>query len=254
MINEVLEKIGFTKKEAVVYAALVAAGKATPAELAKTTGINRATVYGLAKALIKRGVVYEDITGRPRNLTPNPLPDLRRLTSSAKREVEEKDKLIATAIDELSNISANTRYTVPKIRFVEQEQLRDFLFKETTGWYESLEKSGEAWWGFQDHRLVEEYQDWIDYSWKKYPEQTVKLLSNDSRVEAAALQRYPKNREIRFWSMSQNFTATTWIVGDYTILLSTRGTSDYLVEIHDAVFAHNLREVFKGIWHTLPKL
>jgi hypothetical protein len=34
-------------------------------------------------------------------------------------------------------------------------------------------------------------------------------------------------------------------------MIVTGGTPRYLVEIHDAVLAHNMREVFKGIWKTV---
>lgn len=253
MIRELLGKIGFKYKEILVYTAIVSAGRASASVITKATGLNRATVYSVAKILCKRGVVYEDASRRPREFYPSPLEDLKRLTSPLKREVEKKDQLISEAISELNNISTSTRYSVPKIRLVEHEQLRDFLFKQTAHWYKSLTDSKESWWGFQDHRLVEEYQDWIDYSWKKYPKQEVKLLSNDSRIEAQAKSRYPKTRQIRFWRESQNFTATTWIVGDYIILIHNRGQFDYLLEINDPVLAHNLREVFRGIWNGLPK-
>ena len=34
-------------------------------------------------------------------------------------------------------------------------------------------------------------------------------------------------------------------------MIITNQQPHYLVEIHDTALAHNLREVFKGIWNTL---
>ncbi len=45
-----------------------------------------------------------------------------------------------------------------------------------------------------------------------------------------------------------NFTANTWVCGDYLILISTHQRPFYLIEIHDAMLAYNIRELFKKLW------
>ena len=55
-------------------------------------------------------------------------------------------------------------------------------------------------------------------------------------------------RQIRFWEGDSDFTGTLWMVGDYIIMIQTVERPFYLVEIHDAVLAHNMREVFKKLW------
>ncbi|NQS89510.1 TrmB family transcriptional regulator, partial [Patescibacteria group bacterium] len=45
MIQELLKQLGFKEKEIAVYIAVLQKGKVSPAEVAKTTGINRTTVY-----------------------------------------------------------------------------------------------------------------------------------------------------------------------------------------------------------------
>lgn len=63
-------------------------------------------------------------------------------------------------------------------------------------------------------------------------------------------KKFPR-REIRFWEASEDFTATTWILGNYVVMIVAQEHPHYLVEIHDAVLSRNLREVFKGIWKSL---
>ncbi len=53
------------------------------------------------------------------------------------------------------------------------------------------------------------------------------------------------------WDKAGKFTATTWVCGDYLILVSTAQHPHYLVQINDKILAHNMREVFKGIWQGL---
>lgn len=57
--------------------------------------------------------------------------------------------------------------------------------------------------------------------------------------------------EIRYWKEANQFTATVWVGGDYLVMVSTREEPHYLVEIHDATLAQNMREVFKGINKTI---
>lgn len=227
---------------------LLQSGKATPAQLAKMTGLNRTTVYSLCKSLIKRGLVIEDPTVRPRKLTPAPPGDLRRLLLPTKDEVERKEKMVSDLIHELSGISAKASYSMPRIRFIESPRFRDFLYDEHEKWYLSAGHFDGIMWGFQDNEFVEEYRDWIDYIWEKHPDRQVRLLTNDSREEAKIRGKYPPGRQVKFWRLSQNFTASLWIAGEYIILLYTRDKNDYLVEIKDAVLSHNLREVFQGLW------
>jgi len=53
---------------------------------------------------------------------------------------------------------------------------------------------------------------------------------------------------MKFWNEPSKFTATTWIAGDYLVMIITNQRPHYLVEIYDATLAHNMREVFKGLW------
>ena len=105
------------------------------------------------------------------------------------------------------------------------------------------------WWGFQDHNFVMHYEKWIDWYWQTAPAKiSLQLLSNQSEIEKTMQGKKYARRKIKFWSDAKNFTATTWICGDYVIMIITNQRPHYLVEIHDAVLAHNLREVFEGIW------
>lgn len=106
--------------------------------------------------------------------------------------------------------------------------------------------------GFQDETFVKHYEKWIDWYWEEGspPGINLKLLSN--KVAENIKQKKFSNRQIKYWGASDTFTATTWINGDYIVMLVTNQRPNYLVEIHDAVMAQNFREMFKGIWEMLP--
>ena len=59
------------------------------------------------------------------------------------------------------------------------------------------------------------------------------------------------NRSIKFWKKGFDFTETQWIVGDYSIMIMSRQKPYYAVETHDAVYADNMRKLFKNLWEEI---
>jgi sugar-specific transcriptional regulator TrmB len=251
MIGATLEKLGFTKNEIRVYNAILKARRATPAEIAEKTKVSRPTVYSVAKALASKGLIAEDLGGKTLYLVPAGPEELGCLIKKEQQALKEKEKLMEQVRGELSRAAVGAEYPVPKIRFVEEQNLEEHLRARVHTWHTSTMQSGGTWWGFQDHSLVEHYREWIDLFWKKMPSGGhLKLLSNQSDIERRLQGKY-KGREIKFWGKSEQFTATTWIAGDYVIMVRTDVHPFYLVELHDTALAHNLREVFKNLWDTI---
>lgn len=247
-----LKEIGLNDKEIKVYLALLKSGRISPAALAKSTRISRPTVYNIARSLLSKGIIAEDLGGKTLYLTPLPPENLRQIIEKPKRELEEKEAVVKKLIGELSLVTAEKRYQVPKIRFVEEDELENFLYQNSSKWNKEVFKIDNTWWGFQDHGFIEYYEKWVNWFWKQkeYLDQRVqtKILSNDSLIEKKMERRLPKTkRDIRFLS-GMNFTASVWVTGDYLIMITTRQHPFHLVEIHDATLAHNMREVLKKLW------
>ncbi len=145
MINEILKNIGFTDKEIEVYLAIVESGKVAPTDISKLTGINRTTVYSVAKELVRRGVVAEDLGGETSYLVALPPQDLKTIIVKEEKELEDKKSLVDKAIDELKHFAKNTKYAVPKIVFIGEDGLDAYLYKQTPIWNESILKYDDIW-------------------------------------------------------------------------------------------------------------
>ena len=173
--------------------------------------------------------------------------DLKKLIRKEEQELKQKEKLIQEVVRELALQNVGAEYAVPRIRFVEEDGIADHMYTRSAAWDESIAKYDSHWWGFQDHTFVEQYRKWIDWYWKQSPKNIeLKLLSNQSEVERRMEGRHAR-RAIKFWDKG-NFTATTWVLGDYLVFIRTNEHPFYLVEIHDALLSHNMREVFKNLW------
>lgn len=256
-VHETLGKIGLNEKEIKVYTTLLKTGRLTPAGISRITKINRATVYNISRSLVGKGFVSEDLGGKTLYLSPVPPESLHKITERSKRELEEKDKLLKKAISELSLMAASKTYPIPKIRFVGEGDLEEFLYDNFIKWNDELMRTDGTWWGFQDHSIIDYYREWIEWiiGLKEYhnPKIKARLLSNASPTEQKLEKKVPRSkRDIRLVP-GMNFTSTIWVVGDYLIMVSTREHPYYLVEIHDNTLAHNMRETFKKLWELTGK-
>ena len=253
MRENLLKELGFSEKEIRVYAVILEQGKTTPANISKITSIKRSTVYSIAKELLDKGVITEDVGSSQTFLVALPPEDLKNIIKKDERELQSKKALIEQTITELQDFTKNTKYSIPKIKFIYKEDLEDFLYKQAPEWSKSIMSNDGVWWGYQDPSFVKDYQKWIDWFWKECaPKDLVlKLLTNESKFEKEMSKRGYDRRLIKFWNNGKNFTATTWVNGDYIVMVVTNEKPYYLVQIQDATLAHNMREMFKGIWGSI---
>ncbi len=251
MSKVALGKLGFSDKESEVYLALLQHGTMTPAEIAKLTRISRPTVYSVSKELVKKGVILEDLGGSSRSLIAKQPEDLAILVNREQKALDLKKATVNQAIGELQKIAQSSKYSIPKIAFIPEEDIENYLYKQTPTWNASMKEAQVSCWGFQDPGLVEHYQAWIDWCPQQQDAPLVNLLSNESDIEQTIQTRGYTNRHIRFWSGASSFTATTWVMGNYIAMINTKHHPFSLIEIHDAMMAENLRQLFSGIWKTL---
>jgi sugar-specific transcriptional regulator TrmB len=254
--HETLAKLGLNDKEIKVYTCLLKTGRLTPAALSRITKINRATVYNIAQNLLGKGIITED-RGKTLYLAPLPIDALHQLIERPKRELDTKKELVTKAMAELSLITPGAGYSVPKIRFVEEDNLEDFLYENGKKWVKELKKTDGIWWSFQDHTVVEHYKTWIEWisNTPEYKDAHVssRILSNDSDIERQLEKKIPRTKRAVRFIPGLDFTAGTWVSGDYIVMIVTQQHPFHLLEIHDATLAHNMREVLRKLWELSEK-
>jgi sugar-specific transcriptional regulator TrmB len=250
MNNQLLEQLGFSEKEISVYLEVLRHGKITPTRVAKITGINRSTVYAVAEDLNSKGIITKEIGQKIVHFVAKPVDEMESICDEDRRKLERKKKIVQEAIKELEQYPKNSQYSVPKIRFIEEDNLENSLYGQQKIWVLSAEKFDRACWGFQDHSFAENFQKWINWAWKNF-QLDVNLLSNQSAIEKHLKKEMPNKRIIKFWEENINFSSSLWVMGDYVVTIVTRQKPFYAVEMYDAVLAHNLREVFKQIWKSI---
>lgn len=249
MIQDTLHALGLQQKEIDVYLALVQRGKMKASDVAQMAHVQRTTAYSVLKELVKKGFIQEDFGGSTHYFFARSMDDLSTFTQKEEERLTQKKQLVQDAIGELQKLANSTTYAVPKIVFITEDDLNRYLYKQTAVWNASIMNTDGVWWGFQDHGLVAQYEEWIHWYWTQAPKELiVHLLTNQSPIEKKMRKSDYAQRQMRFWKGSSGFTSTIWVNGNYIVMVMTRQRPHYLVEMYDSVFAHNLRELFKGLW------
>ena len=249
MIEILLKSLNFSEKQIQIYLLLLKNGGLTPQEISKITKINRSTVYAVCDELQLKGVIKEDISRVSKMYIPLPPIELQKLFKKDEKELEIKKAKINSAISELEKISKDTKYIIPKINFVQEEDINSYLRRRADEWDKSILIYDKTWWGFQDSSFVEHYSDWIDWYWiNSKPEIKLKLLSNEGEKESEIKNRY-KQRQLKYLKKEHNFSSTIWVNGDYIIVIQTSEKPFYLFEIQERGLAKSLRYMFQKLWN-----
>lgn len=115
---EELEEFGLSRKEAVIYLALLQLGTSVVSDMAKKTGINRSTTYVLLESLAEQGLVSISEKRNVRRYTPS---SPERLVQLLEESVKKYTMLIGRArnlLPELKSMYAGVG-PKPKVQFFE---------------------------------------------------------------------------------------------------------------------------------------
>lgn len=241
--------LGFSSNERDLYLSLAEVGKTTAQNLAKKVGVPRTTAYSVLHSLVSKGLILAEQKRGTTFFAPSNPDAVLRMVEVAKTELGKREEVAKELVQAIAPYFKNKNYSVPKIRFFEgRASVETLLYDQYLSWQASMAKYDSTWWGYQDHSFVEQYMDWLRWHWeRRLPDERIQLLSNKAPIEKR-LRGKIERRAIRPIPAKFQFSATIWVNGDYIIMIMTGTKPHYAFELHDAVFALNLRNVFQFLW------
>lgn len=255
MITDLLKKIGFSDKESLVYLTLVQRGRMTASQISISTKLNRTTTYSILGGLIEKNLVIEDLGAATSIYLPAPTSSLLDFFENKERDLRKKKELATRAAGEIERLASNQPFQLAKITFVDEVDIESHLIKRTPKWISSATLHDSTWRGFQDSKLLELFPEYFSLLYKKLMPTNAKqeLITEDTTIEQSFEKlKYP-NRNIKIWQQGYDFTYSTWVLGEYIIMIQTKDQPFYLIEMKDAILAKNLRDIFLGLWNFIPK-
>lgn len=106
MLAKKLEEIGLNEKEARVYIAVLELGQGSASDIAKKSGVNRATTYFTLENLMKAGLVSASNEGKKQMFIPEDPAQIENIIIKQQRELEQKKRGLKNVVNELNTINS----------------------------------------------------------------------------------------------------------------------------------------------------
>src|SRR3989344_1779222 len=110
MNDKTLASLGMNAGEVKIYKALFKMREASPAELAKASGIRRTTTYSIVHGLVQKGFLVENSAKRPRTFTISQSTDIDKVLAEDRRRLAIREKVLKQFASELSRAAAEDTY------------------------------------------------------------------------------------------------------------------------------------------------
>jgi predicted DNA-binding transcriptional regulator len=245
LINSLCE-LGFSKNEAKVYSTLVRRRQATAEEIARTSGIQRRTVYDLLDGLIQKGVVSFVNDGKRKffkSASKSALTDILKKRVLHLNQIEKYLSESDAGSESYESVSAEVYRGVEGVKTV----MRDIL-ETKQPWYNlgSTGKGPAILSGFANMFQRKRVR-------AKIP---LKILVVNS---AAGLKR---GRElvgfgsvaVRVLPTQSGPPHTIWVYGDNAAILLVDVSQPYLILIRNPTIAESFRCYFRLLWEASKPL
>lgn len=129
MIEETLEKIGFSPSEAKAYLYLLRKESSYANEISAATGINRTNVYEALDRLLAKGVVSYVTRNRVKLFQANSPDNLKAILDEKETELEKTKKAVLRTIKELKKYTPKSKDNLDASIYVGRRGLKT-LFEE----------------------------------------------------------------------------------------------------------------------------
>jgi HTH-type transcriptional regulator, sugar sensing transcriptional regulator len=129
MLDQELQKIGLSDKEARVYLSSLQLGKSPVQEIAQQSGVNRGTAYNIIESLMKKGLMSSFEQGKKTFFTAESPERLSSLIKIQEEELKLKEKEFSKYLPELRSMygSADNK---PKVKYFEGMEGMKSLWEE----------------------------------------------------------------------------------------------------------------------------
>ncbi|MEN9625930.1 MAG: hypothetical protein RL557_258 [archaeon] len=118
MDTEILEHIGMTKNESIVYLTLLKEGTTKTGTILKSSGLNSGKIYEILDSLQKKGLVSESIINKVKHYTAAPPLQILEYLHMKREELESDESLIMKEIPQLEKLRKSKNEPVKAVTYI----------------------------------------------------------------------------------------------------------------------------------------
>ena len=123
----ILEKIGFTRTESIVYLTLLQTGTCKTGDLLKQAGLNSGKIYEILENLKTKALVSESIINQVKHFTAAPPAKLLEYVEKKKIDLEKEETAIRSMLPQLNVLRKVTSQRVKAVTYLGLQGIRTAL-------------------------------------------------------------------------------------------------------------------------------
>jgi len=105
MKTELLESLGLTKNESIIYSTLLSSGTIKVSELLSKSNLNSGRIYDTLESLKNKGLIAESSVNNVKYFTASPPEELEEYFHKKLNEFKEKEEILKTVIKDFKKIN-----------------------------------------------------------------------------------------------------------------------------------------------------
>lgn len=241
LVTQLIE-LGFSDKEARVYFALLELGSASPAEVARRSGVKRSTTYVLLEELEQKGLVRRSPKGRR---TVFSLDDPDKLTEL----IESRARLVQTIAPLLSTHAGAARQR-PRVNFYEGATGVIRVYRMWQRKAKQKDAPKEIIWYGSLAELEKQFEGELDRCYEVWDQQkiSVRELIGATAYEKRFVRKHAgKNRVFRHLPKSKPIAIDFGIYGNQVAIFQLR-RNPFVLVIESTDVAEAFRILFDLAW------
>lgn len=252
LTTKLLLEAGLDNNEIAIYLTLLERGELSYTQLARISKVKRTTCYAVIARLKQYNLVVENFGSPIVLVRAEPPSHLVSFLDKEQAQIFKRIELAKRAAQEISKNITPQQFTEPKLTYIPEDKIEDFLYKRTDEWDSSAHKHDSIIWGFEASAFEKQFGNYIAWYWERPAAQhmRIKFFGDDPHGRSPGTNPDGKS-EFKYLGGTMNFQTNIWVYGDYILILSLQKTPHYIIEVHEPLLATNLRQFFQGLWNTI---
>ncbi|MBS3169039.1 hypothetical protein J4210_01015 [Candidatus Woesearchaeota archaeon] len=240
---KVLEKIGLTKNESIVYQTLLQLGTSKTGEILKKSGLNSGKIYEILESLKVKGLLSESIINNIKYFTAAPPYQILEYIKDKKEELEQEESIIQSAIPELE-----------KLRNLTTKETKSVTYTGLRGIKTAADEALESMNPKEDilaMGVTESKDEPFNKFWERWQTQRINKKISQKMIfseKSKYYQKFTKSEYTQAKVLTGITPVTVDVFGEDKTLILNYGEFPSCILIYDKNTAQSFRQFFKQLW------
>ncbi len=240
---KVLEKIGLTKNESIVYQTLLQLGTSKTGEILKKSGLNSGKIYEILESLKVKGLLSESVINNIKFFTAAPPSQILEYIKNKRNELEKEELIVESSLPGLE-----------KLRNLTTKETKSVTYTGLRGVKTAVDEALAAMNPSEDILAmgVTELKDQnFNKFWERWQIQRINKKISQKMIFSERSQYYKKFTKSKYTQakvLTGITPVTVDIFGEDKTLILNYGEFPSCILIYDKNTAQSFRQFFKQLW------